>query len=746
MPYDISSNATSTEVADAVNYLLNNFTVGLSSNPNTGEIVGPTGDIVGYLYRYIAIKYADSQDGTVNFGDTPTNRFYYGIRNTDSSVESTNPTDYIWSLVTGGFGTTKLLYYSSIGGRQIKFFISDVAVGFGWLADDNTIIDLDVITSSEVLSSIFTAGFDPSNIQVPFSGGVFDFTNTIMRLYGSANGIVVPYVAAQTDNDASFVPNSWRIGYSADTGYADIVKNQVTVGDPTLVSDYAQWPIPTAMTSPASLLVPIRYKNIYGAVVQVGSATQLLESLSPVAVGSKADIAYLYQWSTVTPGDPTGSSTYTWATGASSNYTGGNFWSPTLLANPGTPGISLWVVTKPITALNAAVTTTVSWTSGFTKRIGYIGDGIRQATASIYKWSVTTPAISGTATYTWSTGLYSPTTATSGWSSVIPSPPSSGFTLFKAEVSLTNSISQATSAINWTTSSISPIGYSGNTGGSSRIAYARIAGLVSPISAFVTTSGNSTFPPSGSWGITATWTVSDPQSVSLGSGSTNVLYQTEGIYDPVTLNTVWATPYVSSLEVGSLAAVSVNTGGLVVSDYIRAQSGVTTPAVSGTTMTGAGAILNATGTFAYGNSAKNLSFDGSTLTMNGDIVVTGNLVANAITRIATSYATNPIVGSTFGVYYLLASLTITTSVDGYVFVLFTAKQDYNFAVNPNSATNLELYGIVTTVGGADVQTNIAASLSMYLPAGNHTAFVTWTANSPQIRVTDRNLYMQGSQR
>ena len=51
MPYALDSNPSSSEVSDAINYLLNNFTQGLSSNPNSGEVVGPTGAIVGYLYK-----------------------------------------------------------------------------------------------------------------------------------------------------------------------------------------------------------------------------------------------------------------------------------------------------------------------------------------------------------------------------------------------------------------------------------------------------------------------------------------------------------------------------------------------------------------------------------------------------------------------------------------------------------------------------------------------------------------------
>ena len=49
-------------------------------------------------------------------------------------------------------------------------------------------------------------------------------------------------------------------------------------------------------------------------------------------------------------------------------------------------------------------------------------------------------------------------------------------------------------------------------------------------------------------------------------------------------------------------------------------------------MTGAGAAISSDGTFAMGNATRNLTFDGTSLTMNGDLVVTGNIANDAITE------------------------------------------------------------------------------------------------------------------
>ena len=141
MPFFLDGNPTQGEISEAVNYLLSNFSQSVASDPNTGQIVGPGGEVVGYLYKYIFIKYADSFDGSVGFSNVPTNKGYYGIRNSDSSTESTNPVDYVWTQVTGGFGTTKFLYYLTTGGRQIQFQISTAIPNPGWSIDPGTAIE-----------------------------------------------------------------------------------------------------------------------------------------------------------------------------------------------------------------------------------------------------------------------------------------------------------------------------------------------------------------------------------------------------------------------------------------------------------------------------------------------------------------------------------------------------------------------------------------------------------------------------
>ena len=160
MPFALDSSPELNEISEAINYLLANFSSGVTADPNSGQVIGPTGNVLSYLYKYLAVKYADSFDGSLNFSDLPTSRLYYGLRNSDDSVESTNPADYIWYKVDGGFGTTKFLWYQTGGGRQVDFAVDTVAPNSYFIQAPTSAIDLDVVTGNNgkmyAMPSIYT--------------------------------------------------------------------------------------------------------------------------------------------------------------------------------------------------------------------------------------------------------------------------------------------------------------------------------------------------------------------------------------------------------------------------------------------------------------------------------------------------------------------------------------------------------------------------------------------------------------
>jgi hypothetical protein len=214
--------------------------------------------------------------------------------------------------------------------------------------------------------------------------------------------------------------------------------------------------------------------------------------------------------------------------------------------------------------------------------------GLQYANPTVYQWAATIPTgPTGSATYTWATGAYG--SAPSGWSLTPGTSPSIGFTLWGATVALIASATDATTNFNWTSASITARGYAGSDGdtggqgpqgGSARIAYAKTtATSLSATPTTYTTSGDTSFPPANTWGGSETWQGTVP---SYSSGEN--VYQTNGVYDPVTDETVWGVPYLSALKVGSLSAISANLGTVTAGSiysglFSTASSGATTQRV-----------------------------------------------------------------------------------------------------------------------------------------------------------------------
>jgi hypothetical protein len=755
MPFLLNGNPTESEISEAVNYLLANFDSSVSSDPNTGQISGPSGEIIGYLYQYIAVKYADSFDGSVNFSNSPANRLYFGIRNNNDAAESSNPADYIWSQVTGGFGLTKSLWYISTGGRQIQFAISVSAPDTGWLVDPGSSIDLDVVTSGNipVIAEAFVPYFTPNTLQVPRSGNPLSpvFTNITPVMYATDAGAVVPFVDAQTDTAVNFTNGTWRIGNSSTTGYADISKTNITIGNPNDAGDYAQWPIPTAMSaSPAYITVPVRYKNNLGVVAQAGVATVQLVFTDPGATGQPGPTLDINGYTSFVQN---AGGAYTPAT-ATLSASPANVTAPTYSwtisgATPTSATTASVVITPTSNSTGVSVSLTVNGTnllSPLTRTLqmpvvydgapGQAGaNGVMSAFPSIYIWtgsSVPPTRPTTNSTYTWSTGAY---TAPTLWSTSAPTNTTPGNYLWIITIPLNASATTVTSPLNWTdvANPIRAIAYNGangtsGTNGSATFLVTRTANDSSAPTNAETTAAIGRNPVAGdivtvsynnannavvyryttSWVTQSTYitgslivqntitadkmitglmssdnvltrglTVRDnsgnillasgnplnfanitPASgwlnsnISInsngtltGAGGGSVSLSGLGAGSFATLSQITssnATTYIAGAAIGT-AQVGVLTANNIGADTIDANKltsitvnaskniTVGTAAVSDTTMTGSGAILNGNGTAAIGNATTNISFNGTQMTLNGNVVATGNINLNAVT-------------------------------------------------------------------------------------------------------------------
>lgn len=271
-------------------------------------------------------------------------------------------------------------------------------------------------------------------------------------------------------------------------------------------------------------------------------------------------------------------------------------------------------------------------------------NGTQSANPTVYQWAATLPSgPTGAATYTWASSDFG--SAPSGWTLTPGTSPSVGFTLWGATVLVVDSAANTTTGFNWGSAIITARGYAGTNGAagatgatgatgpagtngtngtagaSTRIAYALVTGFsLNSTPTTLTTSGSSSFPPTNSWGGSESWSATVP-SVSAGQS----VFQTNGIYDPGTGNTVWGVPYQASLKVGTLSAITANTGALSVTGNLTMSS--TSAILGGVSAYGdpGGFFLGYSGG-TYKISFGGLTFDGTTLTVPA-IAISGTIPA-----------------------------------------------------------------------------------------------------------------------
>lgn len=538
MPFLLDYSPSNIEISDAVNYLLGNLNPGTIVDQKTGEIT-TNNTVIGYLYQYVSIKYAQSYDGTVGFSNVPTNALYFGVRNTNSTVESTDPADYVWRQATGGFGTTKFLWYVCIGGRQIKFYVGAIPPSADWLQDSGSAIDLDIVFSSLVASLIRPIDVVPAN-----SSGV-------VATLPSSNYIKLYMGNTQVTNGVTYSGTATKNGLT------------LTVNSSTGEITFSQ----TSWTTIQETFV------ITATVVGV-------------------------------------------------NFTVG------------------YSITKAVAGPTGA-------------------DGNKSITICCFKWSNSGASVpSQSFTYTWATGNIS--AYPSGWTSAATTSPGTGYTLYQLNLIIVDTVGAATTNANWNSATLNSIGYRedgsiGLQGDGARIAYCKST-IASP-SGTTTSTGSSSLPATGSFGLTGSVFYTSPPSLVTGE----YLYQTDGIYVVSTNTITWSTPYLSNLKVGSLSAISANLGVVEISTDGNLHSGKTSFAD-----TTAGFFLgNDSGTprLSIGNSSKSLSWDGSSLTLNGDLIATGNINNHAVTNTVMTFSsfTPTVNGNDYGTPFVnFTAITITT--------------------------------------------------------------------------------------
>jgi hypothetical protein len=378
---------------------------------------------------------------------------------------------------------------------------------------------------------------------------------------------------------------------------------------------------PTSVATSVVVTLVVNGVNLTSAITRQITMPIVNEGATG-ASGNKVATVFLYQWSSTTPGNPSGQSTYTWSPPGNATYTGGNGWQTSVPANPGTPLLKLWVASKEITDVATAITTTVSWSSGFSVYAGSENgaDGVKTAEAIVYQWATTIPTISGSSTYDWASDAV--TSAPTGWFTTISDTATAGQTLWKASVALTDSVTATTSTVNWATASILPFGYVGSTGAVGRIAYAASSTTLSTTPNIFTVTGDA-LPATGSWQAGLVWSSSVPV---LTAGQS--VWQSDGVFNPTNNQTIWEVPYLSSLKVGNLSAISTNTGSLTVSGNVTIGNFGNIRGGQTAYNTGTGFFLGYSGSaykFSIGSSTVNMLWDGTAFTVNGAAIQGGTI-------------------------------------------------------------------------------------------------------------------------
>lgn len=213
---------------DAWNQEVAQYLLNLPSQPvynqGTGIITDPVDEsIVGFTERYLHIRYADDRIGT-NFSNSPTNRFYYGVKNDTGSVESTDPAEYTWFEVEGGFSIDKSLYYRNLGGRAADIYIGTVAPNYKWTVDDGSAIDLDDLLGTGVIGTDELADRSVTTIKIALGAVTSDELNSGAVTLSKLDTTGTPSTSSFLNGEMEWVTprTGWFLEQTVLTGIATV--------------------------------------------------------------------------------------------------------------------------------------------------------------------------------------------------------------------------------------------------------------------------------------------------------------------------------------------------------------------------------------------------------------------------------------------------------------------------------------------------------------------------------------------
>lgn len=188
-----------------------------------------------------------------------------------------------------------------------------------------------------------------------------------------------------------------------------------------------------SLTRPTATTTPLYVTTALAATTTPAVAVTLTTWTTPVIAaqngtnGQRVGILEVYQWATIAPTSyPSGTSTYTWATGVFTAPSTPNSWS--LLPGAPTAGQTLWAISVSVSDNSISATSTATWNSSTVYAVGSAGNngspgsnGLNTALVYAYKRAVSVPTDNpGNVDYDFTNKVISTTTLANSWLKTIP--------------------------------------------------------------------------------------------------------------------------------------------------------------------------------------------------------------------------------------------------------------------------------------------------------------------------------------
>ena len=270
----------------------------------------------------------------------------------------------------------------------------------------------------------------------------------------------------------------------------------------------------------------------------------------PGGAGTRTAILDMYRWGASAPTTfPSGTSTYTWATGQFTAPATPNGWSLTPPA--AVAGQTLWIARTVYSDNATSATSSVTWAATTARSVGAAGsngqNGYRTAVLELYRWAATAPTTfpSGSSTYTWATGAFTSPATLNGWA-LTPGAPVPGQTLWGCSVTFADQGTSATSAVTWNTSTAYAIGGAGSNGvdGTNGYNTATLTAYKRAASAPADNPGTLTYTFA-----TAAWTPANGWSKAIPAGTDPIWATVASAYSNTTTDSIASTDWAAPVKV-----------------------------------------------------------------------------------------------------------------------------------------------------------------------------------------------------